>query len=234
LNYLDLFSGIGGFALGAYNAGWRFDRHYFSEIDPWCCRLYARRFPDAVPLGDIREIDGLSEGEWFLTGGFPCQDLSYAGRGEGIEGERSGLWFHFARLVDDLRPRYVVVENVPALRTRGMGRVLGDLARSGYDCQWNSIRASDVGAPHKRERVFVVAYPAGQRQPTPWKHFQSFYPEEEIYREADQLVDAFHRRRMPFVCGRHDGIPDEMDGLKGLGNSIVPQIAEMIFRGLSG
>ena len=116
MNYLDLFSGIGGFALGAYWAGWRFDRHYFSEIDPWCCRLYQQRFPDAVPLGDIREIDGktlvadaeygrreheqgdtsgegnerktaLPSGDgWILTGGFPCQDISVAGKGAGIEG----------------------------------------------------------------------------------------------------------------------------------------------------
>jgi DNA (cytosine-5)-methyltransferase 1 len=94
-----------------------------------------------------------------LTGGFPCQDLSYAGRGAGITGERSGLWTDYARLVRELRPRYVLVENVPALLARGMGRVLGDLAAVGYGAEWGCVRASDVGAPHRRDRIWIVAYP---------------------------------------------------------------------------
>jgi site-specific DNA-cytosine methylase len=95
-----------------------------------------------------------------LCGGFPCQDISVAGRGEGIDGARSGLWAEYARLIRELRPRYVVVENVAALLARGMERVLGDLAACGYDAEWDCIPASAVGAPHRRDRVWLVAYPA--------------------------------------------------------------------------
>jgi DNA (cytosine-5)-methyltransferase 1 len=95
-----------------------------------------------------------------LCGGFPCQDISVAGRGEGIDGARSGLWGEYARLIRELRPRYVVVENVAALLARGMERVLGDLAACGYDAEWDCIPASAVGAPHRRDRVWLVAYPA--------------------------------------------------------------------------
>jgi site-specific DNA-cytosine methylase len=97
-----------------------------------------------------------------LSGGFPCQDISYAGKGEGIDGERSGLWSEYARIIRELRPRYVVVENVAALLGRGMERVLGDLAAIGYDAEWQSIRASDVGAPHRRERIWIVAHGSGE------------------------------------------------------------------------
>jgi site-specific DNA-cytosine methylase len=98
-----------------------------------------------------------------LCGGFPCQDLSYAGKGAGLDGERSGLWGEYARLIRELRPRYVVVENVSALLARGLGRVLGDLAACGYDAEWDCIPASAVGAPHRRDRVWLVAYPGGER-----------------------------------------------------------------------
>jgi DNA-cytosine methyltransferase len=99
-----------------------------------------------------------------LCGGFPCQDLSYAGKGAGIDGERSGLWSEYARLVRELRPRYVVVENVPALLGRGLGRVLGDLAACGYDAEWDCLPASAFGAPHRRDRVWVVAYAGGEQR----------------------------------------------------------------------
>ena len=171
-NYLDLFSGIGGFALGAYWAGVKFNRHYFSEVDPYCIELYQKRFPDAIPLGDIRGIDGkaLDKGEWIITGGFPCQDISIAGKGAGIRGERSGLWFEYWRLINDLRPRYAIMENVGMLIHRGLREVLGSLAEIGYDAEWQDIRAEDVGAPHRRERIWIVAYPNsehGQRRTEP-------------------------------------------------------------------
>lgn len=93
--YLDLFSGIGGFALGAYWAGLRFNDHYFSEVDDYAIKVYGQRFPDAIGLGDIKAIKGadLPQGDWILSGGFPCQDISVAGKGAGLEGERSGLWY---------------------------------------------------------------------------------------------------------------------------------------------
>lgn len=163
MNYLDLFSGIGGFALGAYQAGFRCKRHYFSEVEPYAIKVYEKRFPDAVGLGDIRYIKGsdLPKGNWIITAGFPCQDISYAGKGAGLEGERSGLWFECLRLIDEIRPEYAILENVGALTRRGLNRVLGGLSEIGYDAEWQDIRASDVGAPHKRERIWIVGYPSG-------------------------------------------------------------------------
>lgn len=123
--------------------------------------MYAQRFPDSIQLGDITKIDAqdLPAGEWILSGGFPCQDISIAGKGAGIHGERSGLWFEYWRLIRDLRPRFAIMENVGMLIHRGLREVLGSLAEIGYDAEWQDIRASDVGAPHRRERIWIVAYP---------------------------------------------------------------------------
>ena len=164
MNYIDLFSGIGGFALGAYWAGMRFEKHYFSEVDEYAEKDYRRRFPDAVPLGDITGIkteqlitdaassrlerqesarkcrgeQGLSSecSRWIITGGFPCQDISVAGKGEGIRGSRSGLWFEYWRIIRDLRPRFAIMENVGAITFRGLADVVGSLAEIGYDAEW--------------------------------------------------------------------------------------------------
>jgi DNA (cytosine-5)-methyltransferase 1 len=161
MNYIDLFSGIGGFALGAYWAGMKFENHYFSEVEPFAAELYQERFPDVIPLGDITKIktEDLPNGEYIITGGFPCQDISIAGKGAGITGERSGLWFEYWRLIRDLRPRFAIMENVGMLVHRGLREVLGSLAEIGYNAEWQDIRAEDMGAPHKRERIWIVAYP---------------------------------------------------------------------------
>jgi len=153
---------MGGFALGAYWAGMKFENHYCSDNEPYCQKLYALRFPDSVQLGDITKIDAsiLPAGEWILSGGFPCQDISIAGKGAGIHGDRSGLWFEYWRLIRDLRPRFAIMENVGMLVHRGLREVLGSLAEIGYDAEWQDIRASDVGAPHRRERIWIVAYPS--------------------------------------------------------------------------
>jgi DNA (cytosine-5)-methyltransferase 1 len=162
-NYLDLFSGIGGFALGAYMAGMKFDNHFCSDIEPYCQKLYKLRFPDSIQLGDITKIDTEElkkyGNNWIVTGGFPCQDISIAGKGAGITGSRSGLWFEYWRIIRDLRPRFAIMENVSALSFRGLDTVLGSLAEIRYNAEWQNIRASDMGAPHKRERVWIVAYP---------------------------------------------------------------------------
>lgn len=284
MNYIDLFSGIGGFALGAYWAGWRFDRHYFSEIDPWCCKLYQQRFPEAIPLGDIKGIDGRrlvsdtkrhddaqnesrrgeerrtdSQGtdcfgeRWIISGGFPCQDISTAGKGAGITGARSGLWFEYARLIGEIRPRYAIMENVGALTRRGLDRVLGSLAEIGYDAEWSDIRASDVGAPHRRERIWIVAYPSrdGRREIGTWEHtassekvadpnnqgLQRRYERGERFRElppwssGEAYTGGWESE--PRIRRVAHGVQQRVDRLKGLGNAIVPQIAEMIFRQLA-
>jgi len=163
--FLDLFAGIGGFALGAEWAGVHYDKHYFSEVDDYAIRVYEKRFPGAVALGDITKIDGTSlpAGDWIIAGGFPCQDISVAGKGAGLAGARSGLWYEYARIIKEIKPRYAIMENVGALASRGFDKVLQSLAKIGYDAEWQDIRASDVGAPHRRERIWIVAYPGGAR-----------------------------------------------------------------------
>jgi DNA (cytosine-5)-methyltransferase 1 len=162
MNVLDLFSGIGGFSLGLERAGMR--TVAFCEIEPFARAVLAKHWPDVPCYEDVRALsagrlgaDGISVD--VICGGFPCQDISRAGKGAGITGARSGLWAEYARLIRELRPRYVVVENVSALLSRGLDRVLGDLAAIGYDAEWHCIRAADVGAPHLRDRVWIVAYP---------------------------------------------------------------------------
>ncbi len=182
MNYIDLFSGIGGFALGAYWAGMRFENHFFSDIEKFAVELYQKRFPDAIPLGDITKIDTdklIAEygTDWVLTGGFPCQDISIAGKGAGIEGKRSGLWFEYWRLIRDLRPRIAIMENVGALTFRGLDTVLGTLSEIGYNAEWQDIRAEDVGAPHRRERIWIISYTTFERgkcrqSREPWEHSQ--------------------------------------------------------------
>lgn len=163
---LDLFSGIGGFSLGLERAG--FETVAFCETDSYCRAVLKKHWPNVPQYDDIRTLtadrlhaDGISVDA--ICGGFPCQDISVAGTGAGIEGERSGLWSEYARVIGELRPAIVVVENVAALLGRGMGRVLGDLAALGFDAEWHCIPASAVGAPHRRDRVWVIAYPAQKR-----------------------------------------------------------------------
>jgi len=159
----SLFSGIGGFELAGEWCGVR--TIWQSEIDPYCTALLAERFPGTPNLGDITTIDWRHvERPDIVAGGFPCQDISYAGKGAGLAGERSGLWYEFARCIRELGPRYVIVENVRALFTRGFGDVLGTLADLGYDAEWAMYGAADVGAPHRRHRVWLLAYPSGRRE----------------------------------------------------------------------
>lgn len=168
----SLFSGIGGLELGLERAGigpvlWQ------CEIDPFCRRVLAQHWPSARRYEDVREVDGSAEWVDVICGGFPCTDLSLAGKGAGLDGDASGLWFEMLRVVRLVRPRVVVVENVPALLLRGMGVVLGGLAESGYDAQWDCVPAQAVGAPHRRDRLFLVAW----RVSDPLRHPLRFEPE---------------------------------------------------------
>ena len=158
----SLFAGIGGFDLGFERAG--FETAWQVEIDPWCRKVLAKHFPSAERFEDVRTVGKHNlRAVDIICGGFPCQDISNAGLRAGIDGERSGLWSEYARIIGELRPRFVLVENVAALLGRGLGRVLGDLAALGYDAEWEIISAADVGAPHLRERVWVLAYTQGER-----------------------------------------------------------------------
>lgn len=166
LTVLDLFSGIGGFSLGLERTG-GFKTVAFCEIDPFCRKVLAKHWPDVPVHEDITTLRGEDVGPVdVIAGGFPCQDISTAGRGDGIEGSRSGLWSEFARLIGELRPRYVIVENVAALLGRGLDRVLGDLAALGFDAEWHGIPIGTLGAPHNRDRIWILAYTDRRRRRT--------------------------------------------------------------------
>jgi DNA (cytosine-5)-methyltransferase 1 len=160
VNVLDLFSGIGGFSLGLERAGMR--TVAFCEIEPYCRAVLAKHWPGVPIIHDVRAVGAQSlagvEAIDVICGGFPCQDISNAGKRAGIDGARSGLWSEYARIIGELRPRYVIVENVAALLGRGLERVLGDLATLGFDAEWHCIPAAAVGAPHIRDRLWCIAY----------------------------------------------------------------------------
>ena len=217
----SLFAGIGGFDLGLERAG--FDITWQVEIDPYCQRVLAKHWPAVTRYGDIREVDWHAvEPVDLLCGGFPCQDISLAGKGAGLAGERSGLWFEYAKAIEVLKPRYVLIENVSALRSRGLDQVLGSLAALGYDAEWHCIPACAVGCPQTRDRVWVVAYRQSERQGQLWWRWR----EED--RESTRNV--YWPTREPAILRVVDGIPHRVDRLRALGNAIVPQIAEWIGR----
>lgn len=162
MNELALFAGAGGGILGGKMLGWR--TVCAVEWDAYAASVLVQRQNDktlpAFPIwDDVQTFDGRP---WrgrvdVISGGFPCQDISAAGKGAGIEGERSGMWGHMARIVGEVRPRYVFVENSPMLVRRGLTRVIGDLAQMGYDARWGILGAHHVAAPHKRDRIWIVA-----------------------------------------------------------------------------
>ena len=162
MNELALFAGAGGGILGGHLLGWRTVCAVEWEAYP-ASVLVARqndRHLEAFPIwNDVRTFDGnLWRGiAQVVSGGFPCQDISIAGKGDGLDGERSGMWREMARVVGEVRPQFVFVENSPMLVTRGLERVLGDLTEMGYDCKWTVMGAADVGAPHQRDRIWIVA-----------------------------------------------------------------------------
>ncbi len=159
---LDLFSGIGGFSLGLERSG-GFRTVGFCEITPYCRTVLYKHWPKTPCADDITARDFTHGEADVICGGFPCQDISLAGDGAGLAGERSGLWRELLRAIRVVRPRYAIVENVAALLGRGMGSVLGDLATVGYDAEWHCIPASAVGAPHRRDRVWIIANPGSKQ-----------------------------------------------------------------------
>lgn len=174
---LALFAGAGGGILGGLLSGWR--TACAVELDPYCRSVllarqrdgFLRRFPiwDDIRTFDGRPWNGTVD---VVSGGFPCQDISSAGPRTGLAGERSGLWRHFSRIVGEVRPSYVFVENSPHLRTRGLVTVLQDLACLGFDARWGVFGAENVGAPHPRKRMWIVAYAHNCRQRDVAEHAQ--------------------------------------------------------------
>jgi site-specific DNA-cytosine methylase len=280
----SLFSGIGGLDLGLERAGMTV--RWQSEIHPYACRVLAKHWPDVPNLGDITTIDWSQvEPVDVICGGYPCQPFSLAGVRRGGSDARH-LWPYFLDAIRHLRPRYALLENVAGHLSLGFGRVLGDLAESGYDATWDCIPAAAVGAPHRRDRVFVIAHPHGQGEPG--ITFDAFTGQGVMVPDADrsqlrQQPVAIPRRCGPTVIaddgdagdvadtegercvapwplgasppranvvpghagqpprinpwatepgvGRvADGVPSRVDRLYGLGNAVVPQVAEHVGR----
>jgi DNA (cytosine-5)-methyltransferase 1 len=161
---LDLFSGIGGFSLGLERAG--METVAFCEIDEQCQKILHKHWPNVPIFPDVSKLSYPEGYVEVICGGFPCQDISVAGRGAGLKGERSGLWFEYKRIIKETKPRYVIIENVANLRTKGLTTVLQDLWEIGYDSEWHIISAVGVGAVHRRERIWIIAYPCdlGQKR----------------------------------------------------------------------
>jgi DNA (cytosine-5)-methyltransferase 1 len=162
LNVLDIFSGIGGFSIGLEAAG--LQTVAFCEINPFCRKILKRHWPSVPIFSDITTINkedlkALPRID-VIAGGFPCQDISVAGKRKGITAKRSGLWKEFVRLINEIRPKYAIIENVANLRSTGLISVLQDLWTIGYDAEWHCIPASAFGAPHRRDRIWIIAYPS--------------------------------------------------------------------------
>jgi len=263
ISVLSLFSGIGGLDLGLEATG-RFRVIAQSEIDPYACRVLKKHWPNVPNLGDITKITEEDLEQIgpvdVICGGFPCQDLSNAGKQDGINASRSGLYFELMRVVRLVRPKYILLENVPALLSRAqwMGAVLGELASSGYDAKWDCVPASaSVGAPHRRDRVFIVA--DTNRTGCPQRRgtiaVQAQLAAAECSGEAEDVADATisHPARphdlrswptQPRGSGRGigaggwlpepdvgrvaDGVSNRVDRLRGLGNAVVPQVAAVV------
>lgn len=219
------------------------------EIDPYASRVLAKHWPEVKRYGDIRELSGAElERVDCIVGGFPCQDVSVAGLRRGIGGTRSGLYADMVRLVCVVRPRIVLMENVTGLlipagadEPSPIARVLGDLAESGYDANWDCIPAAEFGLPHQRERIFILAYSTGFGWPILSdqsrlrskgqclsNHEQSGYRWKRQNRRHS--VDALGWSVEPDIRGSNDGVPFGMERLRALGNAVVPQVAEWIGR----
>ena len=227
LRTLDLFSGIGGFSLGLERTG-AFETVAFCEIDPFRRAVLSLNWPKVPIFNDVKlvsrivlEAAGICVDA--VTAGFPCQDLSRVGKRAGLAGKQSGLWSHVARLVGELRPGFVLLENVPDLLARGMEQVLGDLAAVGYDAEWEGIPAAAVGASHLRSRQWILAYPAG---------FGDRFPQGLLRPGRDFALDCAQWPPEPDVVRVADGLPDQSHRLASLGDTLVPQIPELIGRAI--
>ncbi len=248
MKVLDLFSGIGGFSLGLERAG--METVAFCEIEEFPRKVLRKHWPDVPIYEDVRTLKGSDVGPIdIICGGFPCQDLSVAGKQSGMDGERSGLWSEIVRLIRELRPRYVIVENVadllsgPSQRRGGwFGGVLRDLAECGYDAEWRNIPAWLMGLPHKRERVWIVAYPKSQRWAGILPDFVSVHAAQSVGANQAAIALAASRnlgeRARGGVCGQSPflngdyGLSEVVGGLAAGGNAVVPQIPEMIGRAI--
>jgi len=234
----SLFSGIGGLELGLERAIPGAHTVFQVEQNTYARAVLAKHWPNAQRFDDVRQAGAHNLPPCdLLCGGFPCQDISVAGKRAGINGERSGLWAEYARIIGELRPRYIVVENVSALLAGGMGRVLGDLASCGYDALWDCVPAAAVGAPHRRDRVFIIAF---RDMADPDCARLEGRLSESLQECTGQRLTGQGGTRPSRVqdhwliesgVGRvATGVPRRVDRLRCLGNAVVPQVAEVVGR----
>jgi DNA (cytosine-5)-methyltransferase 1 len=237
LKVLDLFSGIGGFSLGLERTG-GFETVAFCEIEPFPRKVLAKHWPGVPIYEDVRTLtadtlarDGIAVD--VITGGFPCQDISATGAQAGIgEGTRTGLFREVLRLAFAIRPQFVIFENVARLLSgpkeapgEWFWEFLSALAQIGYDAEWCSIAAASIGAPHERDRVWVIAYPNEAQ-------LERGRISRRIYAQHADLSNARWGQDKPGVVRTLDGLPNQMDRLAALGNAVVPAIPELIGRAI--
>ena len=238
MNELALFAGAGGGILGGHLLGWRTVAAV--EIEDYPRRVLLQRQADGLlprfPIwDDICTFDGKP---WagkvdVISGGFPCQDISAAGKGAGLDGERSGLWGEMARIVCEVQPRYVFVENSPMLTSRGLGRVLGDLAQMGFDAKWGVLGADAIGLPHRRERIWVLATNSsnkyvergGKKEVLGKPRIQS-----KFYNGMGKNEQGLRSILSPGLCRTFNGFPGQVDRIKAIGNAQVPRVAANAWR----
>ncbi|MGK3116701.1 DNA cytosine methyltransferase [Candidatus Pantoea formicae] len=247
MNELALFAGAGGGILGGHLLGWR--TVCAVERDAYAAQILAQRQNDGAlrpfPIwSDVCSFDGSA---WrgivdVVSGGFPCQDISGAGKGAGIDGERSGLWKQMARIIGEVRPEYVLLENSPLLVGRGLAMVLGDLAQMGFDAEWCCISASNCRAAHDRDRIWLVAYPKGEHG-KPWDCLdksQNGRPPLQPGGLSGLEASGGWRRGsawpecLPKLRRVANDVAFGMDRLKALGNGQVPRVAATAFNILGG
>jgi len=232
MKVLDLFSGIGGFSLGLERA--QMETVAFCESDPYCQKVLKKHWPHTPIFDDVKKLrkKDLPDDIDLICGGFPCTNISVAGKKEGIDGSQSGLWKEFYRLIKEIYPRWVIIENVANLRSLGLARVIKDLWKIGYECEWHIISARSVGACHLRERVWIIAYVTNTNMPRLWKPFATEKEKSEWWTEATASFSDWRETESEF-CRVDDGLPHRLDKdrksrIMALGNSVVPFIPELI------
>jgi DNA (cytosine-5)-methyltransferase 1 len=248
LRLLDTFSGIGGFSYAAERIVGGFETVAFVEREPYCQQILGKHWPNVPIYDDITTFNPEPYSADVVCGGFPCQDISTAGKQAGIkQGTRSGLFYELIRVIRLVQPRYVVLENVSAILANGLDTVLGELAEAGFDAEWACIPASAVGACHQRDRWWLVAYADhGNKQATkPINGFkgQTAAPNGCGEDAANATSPRLERRwacgstakqlcpnwggyiSEPVLCRGDDGLSGRVDRLKALGNAVVPQVA---------
>jgi len=245
MKHLDLFSGIGGFSLACEWAG--IETIGFVENDKYCQRVLRKHWPSVPIVEDIRDVedDSFPRPVGLITGGFPCQDISYAKRRTtigayttaGIDGKRSGLWGEMCRIIKAYQPEFVVAENVPALTAKGLDVVVHDLAEVGYDAEWCVMPAALFGAPHLRERIWIVAYPHSIGRDEEGLILGQIFSQEvrhsPQWQSSRAICQVHGKKALPESLGIHDGVPrglHDAERLQCLGNAIVPQVAYEIIK----